>query len=70
MPKSTEKKFRASWMKNSYQGPKAVDPGALRRGYFRKQGAIMGEDNDCPPVALPATAGSIVNFDRCAVGIA
>ena len=30
----------------------------------------MGEDNDCPPVVLPSTAGSIVNFDRCATGIA
>ena len=30
----------------------------------------MGKDNNHPPVTLPATAGSIVNFDRCAMGIA
>ena len=32
MPKSMVNKFRASWMKNSYQGLKAVDPGALGQG--------------------------------------
>ena len=30
--KSMVKKFRASWTKNSYQGPRAADPGALGRG--------------------------------------
>ena len=30
----------------------------------------LHEDNNCPPVEFPVAAGSIVNFDRCAVGIA
>ena len=69
MPNSMEKKFRAFWM-NRYQGPKAVEPGALGQDKVGQQGAITGEDNNRTPVTLPTTAGSIVNFDRCAVGIA
>ena len=66
--KSTEKKFRESWT-NSHQRPKEAEPVALGQGYFRRLGAITGKNNDHPPVALPATAGSIVNFDRCAASI-
>ena len=68
MPKSMPKEFRASWT-NSYQRPRAVDLERLDEVSLGDRGQeqvrIM-----CPSVILPATAGSIVNFDGCAVDIA
>ena len=68
MPKGMPKKFRALWM-NNYQRPGVA--------VLKRLGEVSSSDRGqlrvrimCPPVVLPTTAGSIVNFDRCAVGIA
>ena len=68
MPKSALKKFRASWT-NSYQRPRAADLEHLDEVSSGDRGQLRARTMH-PPVVLPAAAGSIVNFDRCAEGIA
>ena len=68
MPKSALKKFRASWM-NSYQRPRAADLEHLDEVSSGNREQIWVKTTR-PPEALPAAARSIVNFDRCAAGIA
>ena len=53
---------------NSYQRPRAVDLESLNEVSLGDRGQ-MWVRTMCPPIVLPAAAGSIFNFDRCAVGI-
>ena len=68
MPKGTPKEFRASWMK-SHQRPRAADLERLDKVSLGNRGQLWVRTM-YPPVVLPAAAGSIVNFDRCAMGTA
>ena len=67
MPKSVPKKFRSSW-KKSYRRPRAAGLEHLDEvssgDRVQIQARIM-----CPPVVLPATAGSIVNSNGYTTGI-
>ena len=62
------KKFKASWMK-SYQRPRAADLVHLDEVSLGNRGQIQARTMR-PPVVSPAAAGSIVNFNRFATGIA
>ena len=62
MPKGMPKKFRASWT-NSYQRPRAAGLERLDEVSLGNRGQLWARTM-YPPVVLPATAGSIVNFDR------
>ena len=68
MPKGVPKEFRASWM-NSYQRPRAAALERLDEVSSGNRGQLWARTMR-PPVVLPAAAGSIVNFDRCAMGTA
>ena len=69
MPKGAPKEeFRASWI-NSYQRPRAVDLEHLDEVSLSDSGQLWVRTT-CPLVILPATAGSIVNFNGCATGTA
>ena len=68
MPKGAPKEFRASWM-NSYQRPRAVDQEYLDEVSLGNRGQLQVRTMHAP-IVFPASAGSIVNFDRCAAGIA
>ena len=68
MPKGAPKEFRASWM-NSYQRLRAADLEHLDEVSWGNSGQLWMRTM-CPPVVLPTAAGSIVDFNRCAVDIA
>ena len=64
MPKGALKEFRASWT-NSYQRLRAAALERLDEVSLGNRGQLWVRKT-CLPVVLPATAGSIVNFDGCA----
>ena len=68
MPKGALKESRASWT-NSYQRPRAVALERLDEVSLGDRGQLKARIMHSP-VVLPATAGSIVNFNRCATGTA
>ena len=68
MPKGSMKEFRASWT-NIYQRPRAADLEHLDKVSSGDRGQLRARTTR-PPVVLPTAAGSIVNFDRCAMGTA
>ena len=68
MPKGAPKEFRASWT-NRYQRSRAADLEHLDEVSLGDRGQLRARTM-CPPVVLPAAAGSIFNFNGCARGTA
>ena len=67
MPKGALKEFRTSWT-NIYQRPRAAALERLDKVSSGNRGQLWVRTMH-PLVVLPATAGSIVNFDRATAGI-